>query len=181
LGGGFAVIDFLHRGWAILKYESRPVDWLVVIIDLLVLIVIVCSEIIGWWRHHKQSKRDRHVRKILDKLYLLMEEGRAIMSAVPNPSGDAIYDAVTGEVTEWIKSVGAWNKQTKELLEQISSKALATFELTSETGISPNPQIVYKQSGYSFSLRGLQGQTYKRLVSQLNNLRRIAEKPEAYF
>lgn len=175
VAGAFAVTDLLRRTWGMINDGARPIDWLVVIVDFLVLIVILWFE--GGERRHK-----RNMRKRIASLSPFMERGQALQRAIPNPLDDSTPDAKAEKVKQWIDSVSDWDRETRDFLEQCSPRAAAAFGLIAETSQLANPQYVYTESGSSFPISGdLQRESYQRLVAHLKNLRSITEKPEAYF
>ena len=177
------MIDILRRSWAMISDGARPIDWLVVIVDFLVLVAILWFEGIGEWRHHKERKRRSNVERIVATLCGFMDKGQKIQREVPQPkpSLHPTYIEVTGEIKEWENTVGIWNGEVHEFLQKCSARAAASFVLIAGTNQPANPQIVYMEPGGSFPIEGSQRESYQKLVVQLSNLRSIIEKPEAYF
>ena len=154
----------------------RPFDWLMLVIEILVLLAILYFEGVGEWRYRKMRKR-------VAALVPFMDRGQELQHSVPEPSHPThpSYSAAAKQIEEWMNSIDVWGKETRQFLEQYSPRAARVFENIAETGILANPQTVHTESGRSFPIEGPQRESYLRLVAQLNNLRSIMEKPEAYF
>ena len=142
------------------------------IIELLVLIAIL-------WFEGREVWHQRKLRKRVSSLEPIMLQGQTIQRGVPEQSrvpGDLKNLMV---IEEWRNSVEAWSQGTSKLLAQYSTRAASAFSLMVKTGVPA--QIVYREGGYSFSIHGSLRESYQRLVIQLDNLRSIMEKPEAYL
>ena len=156
--------------------EVRPFDWLMLIIEVLVLLLILYEVIANAVHAYKGRKRELALSLIVTSLTEFMEKGRNLQLGTPDPSMSS-----PDEVSTWIDSVKLWAKDTNDFITRHSLRATVSFALIEGTGVMANPQVVYTESGYSFPIEGPQRESYQRLVVQLNNLRSIIEKPEAYF
>jgi hypothetical protein len=106
-----------------------------------------------------------------------MTRGQELQRITPRPSHDAAYNEAAWE---WTTSVADWGEEIEKFLEQYSPRAVSVFGLIAQTRVRENPQVVYTKSD-SFSIEGFHRDSYQKLITQLNNLRSIMEKPEAYF
>ena len=154
----------------------RPFDWLMLVVELLVLLLIFYEVIINLIHRRKERKRRLALGLIVTSLAGFMEKGCKLQLDTPDP-----ITTTWGSITPWIDSVKLWAKDTSAFLAQHSSRAATAFGLIGEIGVLTNPQPVYKEPGSSFPIEGPQRESYQRLVAQLTNLRSIIEKPEAYF
>ena len=110
-----------------------------------------------------------------------MESGQRLHDNTPRPGEVAVAHMMNERINQWISSGVAWGKEVNEYLKQSSPRAAATFVLIADSYQQANPQIVYLEGGYPFSIQGPQRETYQRLTAQLNNLRSIMERPDVYF
>ena len=164
VAGTFAMIDILRRSWNMITDGARPIDWLVVIVDFLVLLAILIFEIreIRRERRHDREQRDR--RRLVDErvaaLRDAMSKGQSLRLCIPG-SGDP-------RVAEWAQAVNKWGEETRVLLKSFSAHAETAFLLP----MSVSPYITGSE-GAVFE--------YISLMSRLDNLKGIIEKPDMYF
>jgi hypothetical protein len=158
----------------VIALEYGPVDRLLEFGVFLLIAIEGCAAVLFY---RQKRKRERHLRTIQESLYAFMTRGQELQRITPRPShGTAYNDAAW----EWATSVGNWGEGIEEFLEQYSPRAASVFGLIVQTGVRENPQVVYTESG-SFPIEGFHRESYQKLIEQLNNLRSIMEKPEAYF
>jgi hypothetical protein len=150
----------------------KPFDWLMLVIELLVLLAILYEIIKGELR----EKRERRRQGILDEkgrsLSRLLDKGLRIKATVIDP-------AITNPQLHgtWISSASAWIEETRSYLATFP-RASAAFLETSNAGSVDN---VASASGRHFVVTGEVGKSYQTLILHLENLHRISERPEAYF
>lgn len=152
----------------------KPFDWLMLAVDVLVLGLILYEVIAGEWRHSRDRKLQRRRADVVTTLSGFMEKGQKLLTRVPCPEL-----AKKLEVDLWQVEAQSWSKEVGEFLSGISPRALTAFRIIPGTGVMA--QGVYAESGASFMIDGPLRHSHQRLVSHLENLRGITEKPEAYF
>jgi hypothetical protein len=152
---------------------TRPIDWLMLVIEALVLLLILYEVIVGDIRHRRERQSRLAISKRVSELSWLMDKGQRIQTCVPDPQ-------ITNWqlVKPWIDSVQAWKEETNTFLAARSPRASSAFMLITDAG---NMDSVVHFSGRQFALTGEVREFYQRLVIQLANLRRIMEQPDAYF
>lgn len=136
--------------------EARPIDWLIVVIDVIVLLWIAASDVIGVpqrWRKRRGMKR----------VLVLLADGVDLQSARPTA------EASQTEAKAWVESVKSWIVAVHGFLAEDAVRALAVF------GHWPiGPPI-------GTEVHPLAGGWCSELDSRLSALRSIIEKPEAFF
>lgn len=162
--------DIFHRAWTMVTDGARFIDWVIVAVDFLVLIAIL-------WFEYPEWAHKRKLRKIVPRLIPYMDEGREVEEAIQAfdlrlPKGqEAAYD--------WTIKADEWGRKTGEFLALHSAKASAAFLLViNSTGADRH---VYSPKYGPQYISGRTADCYQTLLSRLDNLRRIIEKPEAYF
>jgi len=159
---------------------ARAIDWAILLVDFLVLAVIIGLEAPGFL--HK-----RRVRRVLLKFEPLIQRGETLQREIPEPAppygsnrNDPLVIAKEAEVEKWIETVRNWNQEMASFLATYPRAAMV-FNHKSD----PPPQggtLVYRgDSRYAFAIHGYQREIYLRLETELTNLYRVAESPEAYF
>jgi hypothetical protein len=144
-------------------------------IETLVLLLILYEVIVGVVDRRNERKRQSAITRIVATLFEFMKSGRKLQASVSDPSFDP-----PNEIDQWIDSVKRWTVDTNAFLAQHSPPAAVAFLLVvnahriDSTIFSPNGQ-------FCFTVVGHQRECYQQLLAQLDNLRKIIEKPEAYF
>jgi hypothetical protein len=151
----------------------RPFDWLMLVVEIAVLLLILYEVVVGIRRHQEEAKRTAKLALIVASLATKMDEGYNLQITTPNPQLD------TSTVSDWIQSVRAWAYETEIILNHHSLRAVRAFTLVVDS--SEAERMVYPTSGMPFYVTGNLREAYQRLLAQLNNLRNIIEKPEVYF
>lgn len=151
----------------------KPFDWLMLVIEALVLIVIIFAEITGWMRRRRESKRKSFLNAKSLELSKVMDVGRRLILTVPEP------DFTSPQASKlWIEAAAVWTDKACKSVSLDSPRAAADFMLAAE---SQNINTVLSTHGRNIVLHGDIWETYWRLVTRLENLQRIVERPEAYF
>lgn len=135
--------------------ETRPIDWWLLVIEVLVLAIIAIE-------FFRIVLRERKTHKRLKKLYALMSKGQDLRDAVP--SNDQVE-----MITAWERSVRAWIAETSDALTGYSPQAAAAFDHGSA------------KSGSFRHVHGALQDTYAILLKHIDNLRNVMEKPEVYY
>jgi hypothetical protein len=152
----------------------RPFDWLMLIIEALVLLLILYEVVAEATRRRTERQRSVFIARQVLALSRLMDHGQSLQSTVPEPQITSDYQIIQ----RWMDSVTKWTEGTNGFLVSQSSVASAAFLLVTDASAADN--LVHR-AGRSFLVGGELGRFYQRLVMQLANLRRIIERPEAYF
>jgi len=129
---------------------------------------------VGFYRHRKETRRQNKLNKILASLGQFMDTGQDLQKSVSDPRYTEF-----GVLNLWMMSVNAWSLKANEFLSSHSPRAAAAFLLVRDS--SSADSVVFLDSGRSFHLGGTVREHYQKLLSQLDNLRQIMEKPEIYF
>ena len=94
--------------------EARPIDWLIVVIDVLVLLWIAAADLIriphGW--------KSRHAMK---RIGAFLAKGENLRAARPAPQ------ASTQEAAAWVEAVKSWIVAIHSFLAEEAIRALAVF------------------------------------------------------
>jgi hypothetical protein len=123
------------------------------------VLALIAWEVIGEIRRH------RVVNRRLKRLFDVMEKGHALQRTAPRIGASSMAAA------EWINSVDEWDQQAQGTLKSYSVQAVASF-LHDTSGLVPP---WYESIATGARLK------YVTLISRLDNLRGIMEKPEVYF
>jgi hypothetical protein len=147
---------------------SRPIDWLILVVDLCVLLAVLWLEV-PEWRHKRRCKR------IARQLQPLSDKGIQLQTGTPNPRTSQGMQAFR----RWESEVNAWSDETHDFLAQNSSTAASAFLLIVNAQVAD--RIVRSPDGNMFSLSGGWADTYQIFQLKLSNLQMIVQNPEAYF
>jgi hypothetical protein len=153
---------------------SRPFDWLMLAVEVLVLGLIAYEVIVGVLRHSRKGQRRRRIGEITNTLSAFMEKGKTLQGGLP-----CTELAKELEADLWMVEADKWATEAGEFLAGHSPTASVAFRLTPGTGTMA--LVVQNSEGATFTIDGRQRHAYQRLVSRLENLRGIIEKPEVYF
>jgi len=138
--------------------DIRPFDWLMLVVEILVLLLIGYEVGTTVWNK-------RVVRRRMAAAVLLMRRGEEIESAVPR-SGN--IDVAT--IPLWKESVNAWITETNNFLAGCSPQASAA--------------LLHNVGGGSIRYGAIAGDAHDYfvfLLARMNNLRAIMEKSDVYF
>jgi hypothetical protein len=160
--GGFVLVDAIYR----LFEGSRPIDWLILGVDGLVLFVIVLFEAPEWW--HKRS-----VAKKTKSLIPLLEAGRHLQFSIPYQ-----HQEISPELSEWADTAKSWWEDAESVLANMSPKAAVAF---SHINFAPADRTAMDRSGRPYHVSGYIGDIYQTLQMKLNNLKNVIENPETYL
>ena len=136
--------------------EARPIDWLIVLIDLCVLLWIAAADIVKiprWWKRRESIK----------EIARFLAEGEKLKGSWP---AAGTSDA---EANAWIESVKSWIVNVHSFLTKDALRAMAVFAHT-----TPGPQT-------ETSVHPSAASWLSDLDARLSALRSILEKPENYF
>jgi hypothetical protein len=152
----------------------KPFDWLMLGIETAVLLLILYEVIVGIVRHRGARRRQKEVKQIVTSLSQFMDEGLELQRSVPDTAKEE-----WGVLQSWMTSTKVWGDKASECLATYSLRASAAFLLVHD--LSSSDSVVFAPSGKVFYLLSPLREHYQRLLTQLNNLRQIIEKPEVYF
>ena len=144
--------------------DARPFDWLMFSIEVAVLFAILIFDIRAVRRERRQDRERRERKALVDKrvaaLRDALSKGQELQLRTPG-SGDPY-------VAAWRDAVSNWGEETRRLLKSFSEHAETAFSL-------PMPSLPY--------ITGSVGAVseFVSLISHLNNLRGIIEKPDVYL
>jgi hypothetical protein len=134
---------------------SRPIDIVMLVVELLVLAIIAIE-----YGGHVWEKRRIKVR--LAAIRSSYSQGQRLQLNAPRGLG------VSQASQEWTASVRQWIDDTRSLLQLYSDQAAASFVHDP----IDSPQVHHTIPDPV---------TYALLATRLSNLRGIMEKPEVYF
>jgi hypothetical protein len=152
----------------------KPFDWLMLGIETAVLLLILYEVVVGIVRHRRATRREKELKQIVTSLSRFMDEGLGLQRNVPDTAKEE-----TKVLQSWMTSTKAWGDKTNEFLAARSQQASAAFLLVHDS--SSADSIVFTLAGEFFYVASPVREHYQRLLTQLNSLRQIIEKPEAYF
>ena len=149
------LIDFRPGIFGRLFSEARPIDWLIVAIDLLVLLWITADiiKIPHRWKRHSA----------INHIAALLTDGERLLSARPTPQ------ATNDEATAWVESVKGWIVSVHSVLAKDALHALAVF---GHWPVASRSEV---------EVHSLVKPWFLELEARLSALRSIMEKPEIYF
>lgn len=160
-------MDIIYRVWRFFMDGSKPVDWLLFWVDILVLGAILWFELPEWKHRRKAAKFAR-------ALLPYMERGREIQASIPeNPHGE------NKDVTAWIEQAKLWHHETHAFISGVSPRAALVF--TSVSDLSADNRKIVDQFGGIWHISGFFGDVYQILQARLDNLQKILERPEVYL
>jgi len=163
IAGGIALLDAVYR-----MFEgTRPIDWLILGTDGLVLSVIILFEGPEWWHKRRATKKAK-------LLLPLIESGRRVQSSVPYQDRES-----TDELFEWAESAKSWWANAEITIAALSPQAATAF--TYLRNVESADRFAIDKSGRPYRLSGYAGDIYQSLQLRLGNLQRIIEDPETYF
>ncbi len=147
--------------------DTRGIDWLILIVDFLILVAIVWLELPDWLHKRRAERRAKTLTPLMDR-------GRHLQASVPNQLPNP-----GPELLKWVEDVKQWSADTEAFLVPLSAKAAIAF--THVMSASSADRKVHKPDGTSFRLTGRFGDLYQVLQVKLDNLQKILESPELYF
>jgi hypothetical protein len=165
----FIVMNMAYRVWRMITEGSRPIDWISLAVEILVLGAILWFEL-PEWRHKGR------VRTIVSSLESFLHKGEELQMTVPDPNTS---QGAEQWMIHWIKGVNAWSSETHEFLLKHSARAAWNFMFIVNIGVADRE--VKRANGVTFHVFGRFGDDYQQFQLKLDNLRRLMEKPESYF
>ena len=153
----------------------RPFDWVMLIVEVLVLVLIGYEVLVG-----KRERRIKHKRELLlaqQKAALsgFMAKGDQLRQNTPNMQMQKEYPH------DWIGAVDSWSRQTADYLAQYSLNAGSAFTLIKQSNLFIERVELPNSDGRVFRVESHIRESYQRLVMQLSNLAEIVEKVDLYF
>ena len=155
--GALAMGDLSHRVWSMMTDGARPIDWIVLLVDVCVLVAILWFEFPEWW--HKRAIA-RHKAKVLE----FWTNGQKLQASAPTHQHP-------DNQPSWLGAVKSWNSETREFLQSCSPWAEASFLHETSTQLPPGAHAVTNQSR----------EAYRVLLIRLDNLKTIMENPHEYL
>jgi hypothetical protein len=153
----------------------KPFDWLMLVIETAVLLLILYEVIIGIARHSSAKRRQGALKQIVASLSQLMDEGLTLQRGVPDTAKEE-----SRVLQSWMTDTNVWADKTSKFIASHSRQAAAAFLLVHDS--SSADTVVFTPSGDGFFyLASPVREHYQRLLTQLNSMRQIIEKPEVYF
>jgi hypothetical protein len=149
------MLDTIRRMFA----DNRPIDNVMLVVELLVLLLIAYEVWIGILERRKERKRKNDVREKVSALRNAMFEGQKIQHSWPK---------IGGSRAECEAALNSWFEQTTKLLRSYSAHAETAFLCE-----VPEPPNKYGSIEAVFH--------YSRLMQRITNLQGIIEKPDVYL
>jgi hypothetical protein len=160
-------MDMIYRIWRHIMDGSKPVDWLLFWVDMLVLGAIL-------WLELPDQLHKRRAAKNVRILIPLLESGRHIQSSVPYQ-----HQENSPELSEWAETAKSWWTSTEAVVAALSPRAATAFNHL--LNFDSADRTAMDKSGRPYRLCGYAGDIYQSLQLKLGNLQRIIENPEIYF
>jgi hypothetical protein len=149
------------RHWVRLVFlddKIRPFDWLMLLIEVLVLAVIAHEAVYRPWK----------IRRWLRTVFQCFLKGQALENSAP-ATGSAVADEDT--IKTWKNAVQDWVNQTWRVLNGYSPQAAAAFlHGRVEPGLSFS-HVPHAHDCHNY---------YLALLARMESLRSIMEKPDVY-
>jgi hypothetical protein len=143
------MFDLLRHFFA----DARPIDWVMLIVELLVLLLIAYEVIWEPWKS----------RRLAITALNLADSGEAIRQCAPGISADE------NAVNTWTESVNHWVSESCEALEERSAHAASSFR-------SPPS----RNSSSYIGIHQIANDPFGSLLQRIEILRSIAEKASLY-
>ena len=153
-------MDGLYR----LFEGTRAIDWLLLIVDFLVLLAILWFELPEWLHKRRAGKKARLLAPFL-------ERGEELRSSA--------HERSTHDFMKWMDNARDWGIETQVFLEKESPRAASAFKHI--VHLRETDRAVVTDFGQLVPLTGLHGDAYQLLQARLDNLQKIIDSPEVYF
>ncbi len=163
----------MSRTIAHLIEGTRPLDWIMLIVEILVLFIIAYDFIAERFRRWTDKKRRSFLDALVLQLSPLLDEGNRIRLTIPDPLATTPFF-----ISRWIDIASSWTEKTKTVIASYSSSASAAFMLISD---SQWVDDAVSYHGHNFFLSGPTLEAYKAITLHLENLQRMMDRPEMYF
>ncbi|MGA3161907.1 MAG: hypothetical protein ABSC77_11880 [Terracidiphilus sp.] len=151
--------------------EIRGFDWIMLVVEILVLVAILVFEGPKWW-HERES------RKKAKLLIPLLELGENLRNSVPfysNLGHNALYQ----QLTQWRERALKWDLETQEFIAELSPRALSTYKHI--VHLRETDRAVLTPDGVLYPVQGPFGDAYQLLQARLDNLQKIIDNADVYF
>ena len=160
----FVTMNAIYHVWCMVVNGARPVDWISLTVEILVLAAILWFEL-PEWRHKRRAEKQAQL------LVPFLETGEALRST-------AHYSS-THDFMKWMDDARKWGVKTQDFLAKQSPRAASAFRHTAH--LRETDRAVITEFGDMQPVTGLFGDAYQLLQARLDNLQRVMENPEAYF
>ena len=160
-------MDSFYRIFCIFA-DARAIDWLLLIVDFLVLVAILWLEL-PKWRHKCKA------RKFASRLSPRIDKGWSLQRSVPHTDPHVAGD----ESKAWVDQTVAWEKETESFIATLSQRAALAFVF--KINISASHGVAIAPDGRRFLLGSDFGDRYQIWQVKLENLKKIIENPETYL
>jgi hypothetical protein len=144
----------------------RPFDWLMLVIEAAVLLLIA-------WEIGRDIWRKRKVRSLLNTAFDFVQRGQKLQALSPQgtygpegPHGPQFTPA-------WINLVKTWNQEVVNFMETCSPQARWSFLNDTSDGAAHAHQALAVPPEAQW--------WYRTMLTRLDNLQKIAENPDVYF
>ena len=134
--------------------ETRPIDWWLLVIEVLVLALIAAEFFKSVWRKHTIHKRQIAIRRLIAR-------GQELLQETPKGSADT---------PTWAAAGNAVIEDAKTFLNRYSPEALTVFLDNAD-----RRSVEWRGVHSSFRV------PYEELNHRIKNLRSIMEKADVYF
>lgn len=160
----FVTVNAVYHVWRMIVDGARPVDWISLSVEILVLAAILFFEWPEWFHKQKAQKKAA-------KLLPFLKRGEDLRACVPY--------AEINEHLPWMDKARNWHLETQDFLTEHSLRALSAFNHV--VHVRDADRAVITPFGQLHGLTGLFGDAYQLLQARLDNLQKIMENPEVYF
>jgi hypothetical protein len=141
--------------------EVRPFDWVMLVVEVLVLLLILYEVFVGVRDRREQQRRNQVIRERVAMVRHAMQTGQELQRSSPR-FGHSDTD-------RWYQAAKKWTEKTRALLKSYSLQAEASF-----VDVSDMPPVS-AYGGFAAP------QEYGELLVRIGNLRGIMEKPDVYL
>jgi hypothetical protein len=145
----------------------RPFDWLMLIVEVLVLGLIAFEIVREEWRHRAERKQQRIIGERSESLRQLLSKGQELQRNAP-ASGESTTD-IAQDIAQWSRLIDTWHQEVATLLASYSSRAAMAFNHGVPKGSTYMGIAVAANRRFGF------------LLSRLENLQGILENPQIYL
>ena len=160
----FVTMNAIYHVWHMVVDGARPVDWISLTVEILVLAAILWFELPEWRHKRRAAKQAKLVAPFVAR-------GEALRSTAHHSS--------THDSMKWMGDARKWGVETQDFLAKQSPRAASAFRHTAH--LRETDRAVITEFGDMQPVSGLFGDAYQLLQARLDNLQKITENPEAYF
>jgi hypothetical protein len=151
----------------------RPFDWLMLVIEVMVLVFVAYEVIAGFIHGREVRKRQRELESRIHRTNQFVSQGQLLQKTVVRDGRDVDRTAsLFKSALQWRSDVASWIMDTNGFLKECSTQASAKFLDDSLTFTFRDTSNKYCPETEA---------SYETVNRRLNNLQSIVQNPLAYL